>query len=217
MTCFRLAANGVRDETQGMVAKVYSTKALIQTAVHAYQVQGGRAVHTDERRRRDRIVTPDERYMSDTTPIENYIGENIHEFLIATVYEGPNPVLADVGAPNAMTRDIRAKYLEPIGIANVKGQIGIIPMVKFGLYIAKTIISSYIGGPDMSGVENLFPEKKRIIKRALKRNRALGRKLLFVIAKHQKKFMDQSMVLGDEGGVFDQLCANYASLCLHYH
>jgi hypothetical protein len=48
--CFRLAANGVRDETMGMIAKVYATKALLQTAIHAYQVQGGRSVHVDERR-----------------------------------------------------------------------------------------------------------------------------------------------------------------------
>ncbi|MEE2639424.1 MAG: acyl-CoA dehydrogenase family protein, partial [Planctomycetota bacterium] len=48
--CFRLAANGVRDETQGMIAKVYATKALLQTAINVYQIQGGRSVHTDERR-----------------------------------------------------------------------------------------------------------------------------------------------------------------------
>ena len=49
--CFRLAANGVRDETQGMIAKVYATKALLQTAINCYQIQGGRSVHTDERRK----------------------------------------------------------------------------------------------------------------------------------------------------------------------
>ena len=46
--CFRLAANGVRDETQGMIAKVYATKTLLQTAINCYQIQGGRSVHTDE-------------------------------------------------------------------------------------------------------------------------------------------------------------------------
>ena len=159
--CFRLAANGVRDETQGMVAKVYATKALIKTAVHAYQIQGGRAVHTDERRRNARSEGRQNDELKDMTPIENYIGENIHEFLIATVYEGPNPVLADVGAPNAMTREIRAKYLEPIGIANVKGQIGIIPIIKFGLFIVRATLSSFFVSPDLSGVNNLFQEKKR--------------------------------------------------------
>ena len=48
-------------------------------------------------------------HMARSNPIENYIGENMHEFTIATVYEGPNPVLADVGAPNAMTRSIRSR------------------------------------------------------------------------------------------------------------
>tara|TARA_B100001094_G_C18182120_1_gene801555 strand:+ start:584 stop:2677 length:2094 start_codon:yes stop_codon:yes gene_type:complete len=211
--CFRLAANGVRDETQGMVAKVYATKALVQTAIHSYQIQGGRSVHSDELRRQSRMVTPDPRYATNTHAIENYIGENIHEFLIATVYEGPNPVLADVGAPNAMTRSVRAKYLEPIGLANVKGQVGMVPMIKFGWYIAKSIIGYYFSSIDMTGVDNLFPEKETYIKRALKRNRLLGRRLLFIIAKHQKRFMDQSFILGDEGGIFDQLCANFASLC----
>ena len=54
--CFRLAANGVRDETQGMIAKVYATKALLQTAQNVYQIQGGRSVHADERRARMREV-----------------------------------------------------------------------------------------------------------------------------------------------------------------
>ena len=34
-----------------------------------------------------------------------------------------------------------------------------------------------------------------------------------IIARYQKSFMDQSFLLGDEGGVFDQLCHNLASLC----
>ena len=34
-----------------------------------------------------------------------------------------------------------------------------------------------------------------------------------IIAKHQKSFIDQSFLLGDEGGIFDQLCHNLASLC----
>ncbi len=69
--------------------------------------------------------------------IENYIGENMHEFTIATVYEGPNPVLADVGAPNAMTRSIRSNYLEPIGLAEVKGGWGLAAKAKFGWFIAQ--------------------------------------------------------------------------------
>ena len=34
-----------------------------------------------------------------------------------------------------------------------------------------------------------------------------------IIAKYQKSFMDQSFLLGDEGGIFDQLCHNLASYC----
>ena len=34
-----------------------------------------------------------------------------------------------------------------------------------------------------------------------------------IIAKYQKSFMDQSFLLGDEGGVFDQLCHSMASMC----
>jgi hypothetical protein len=36
---------------------------------------------------------------------------------------------------------------------------------------------------------------------------------LLIIAKYQKSFMDQAFLLGDEGGIFDQLCHNLASLC----
>jgi alkylation response protein AidB-like acyl-CoA dehydrogenase len=210
--CFRLAANGVRDETMGMIAKVYASKALLETAIRSYQIQGGRAVHVDERRQA--VRRNGEQAGQDESLIENYIGENMHEFAIATVYEGPNPVLADVGAPNAMTRDVRTKYLEPIGLAEAKGSFGLIPKVKFGWFIAKTVLGSFnpkVGSLD--GVRNLTPQKERLVRRGLKRNRALGRKILFVIAKYQKSFMDESFLLGDEGGVFDQLSVSTASLC----
>jgi hypothetical protein len=210
--CFRLGANGVRDETQGMVAKVYATKALLQTAIDVYQMQGGRSVHTDERRAAIR-QGGEAAATGDDSMIENYIGENMHEFTIASVYEGPNPVLADVGAPNAMTRSIRANYLEPIGIAELDGKFGWGAKAKFGWFIAKSVLGSLNPSPgSFEGVSNLFPEKRRIAQRALRRNRVLGRKILFIIAKHQKSFMDQVFLLGDEGGVFDQLCHSLASL-----
>ncbi len=211
--CFRLAANGVRDETQGMIAKVYATKALLQTAINGYQIQGGRSVHTDELRKHTRLQARFGQSNMPENPIENYIGENMHEFTIATVYEGPNPVLSDVGAPNAMTRNLRNQYLEPIGVAEVNGSFGLMPKLKFGMFIAKTFAGSWLYRPDLSGVKNLFPEKEGIIRRGLKRNRVLGRRILMIIAKYQKSFMDQSFLLGDEGGVFDQLCHNLASIC----
>ena len=210
--CFRLAANGVRDETQGMIAKVYATKGLLQTAINCYQIQGGRSVHTDERRKYTRYSAQGIDGEMPESPIENYIGENMHEFTIATVYEGPNPVLADVGAPNAMTRNIRGKYLEPIGVAELGGSFGLMPKAKFGWFIARTVMGSWFASGDLSGVENLFPEKSRYVRRALKRNRVLGRRILMIIAKYQKSFMDQSFLLGDEGGIFDQLCHSLASM-----
>ncbi|MGI9519679.1 MAG: acyl-CoA dehydrogenase family protein [Pirellulaceae bacterium] len=224
--CFRLAANGVRDETQGMIAKVYATKALLQTAINCYQIQGGRSVHTDERRKFTRKFagqsSGDPNAFASTGhheampehPIENYIGENMHEFTIATVYEGPNPVLADVGAPNAMTREIRSRYLQPIGVAQVDGGFALMPMAKFGMYVMRSVLGSFNPWTGtLDGVDNLFPEKRRYIRRALKRNRVLGRRILMIIAKYQTEFIDQTFLLGDEGGVFDQLCHNLASLC----
>ncbi len=210
--CFRLGANGVRDETMGMIAKVYATKALLQSAINAYQIQGGRSVHLDERRHA--IRNGGEAAIANAGPlIENYIGENMHEFTIATVYEGPNPVLADIGAPNAMTRGIRAKYLEPIGMEEVNGKFGFTAKAKFGWFIARTILGSLNPWPgSLTGIKNLFPEKDRLIRKALHRNRVLGRRILFIIARYQKTFMDQSFLLGDEGGVFDQLCFSTASL-----
>lgn len=210
--CFRLGANHVRDETQGMIAKVYATKALLQTAINVYQIQGGRSVHTDERRAALRSCGEVAIEDADAL-IENYVGENMHEFTIATVYEGPNPVLADVGAPNAMTRGIRAKYLEPIGLAELNGRFGLIDKAKFGFFITRSVLGSlnpWVGS--LAGVENLFPAKERLVRKALRRNRVLGRKILMIIARYQKTFMDQSFLLGDEGGVFDQLCYSLASL-----
>ncbi len=212
--CFRLAANGVRDETQGMIAKVYATKTLLQTAINCYQIQGGRAVHTDESRKYSRLGAHGLPDTMPENPIENYIGENMHEFTIATVYEGPNPVLSDVGAPNAMTRSIRSRFLEPIGIAEVSGKTGWIEKAKFGWFIAATSIGSVLPSRgDLSGVDNLFMLKRKYVGRALRRNRTLGRRILLIIAKYQKSFMDQSFLLGDEGGLFDQLCHSLASLC----
>lgn len=208
--CFRLAAKGIRDETLGMVAKVYATKALLQTAINVYQIQGGRSVHTDEKRQT--LRSGGEAALTGTgSLIENYIGENMHEFTIATVYEGPNPVLADVGAPNAMTRGIRAKYLEPIGLAEVNGKFGWLVKAKFGWFIVRTTLGSWspwVG----SGIQKFYPEKKYLVQRSLRRNRILGRRILMIIARYQKSFIDQSFLLGDEGGVFDQLCSSLAAL-----
>jgi hypothetical protein len=47
----------------------------------------------------------------------------------------------------------------------------------------------------------------------LRRNRKLGRQILFIIARYQKTFMEQSFRLGDEGGIFDRLCHSLASMC----
>lgn len=210
--CFRLAAKGIRDETIGMVAKVFASKALLQTAIHAYQIQGGRSVHSDQRRKALRNGG-DVAQAGTETMIENYIGENMHEFTIATVYEGPNPVLADVGAPNAMTRGIRARYLEPIGMAEVNGRSGWLLKAKFGWFIARTTLGSLsprVGS--LAGIKHSFPEKGRLVQRALRRNRVLGRRILMIIARYQKSFIDQSFLLGDDGGIFDQLCSTLAAL-----
>jgi alkylation response protein AidB-like acyl-CoA dehydrogenase len=210
--CFRLAANGVRDETMGMIAKVYATKALLQTAIHCYQVQGGRSVHVDERRVHVR-QTAQASGGDQADWIENYIGENMHEFTIATVYEGPNPVLADVGAPNAMTRSLRTEYLEPIGVAEANGKFGLKQKAAFGWYIARSVLGSLNPWPGtLDGVRNLTPDKSRWIRKGFKRNRILGRRVLWIIARYQKKFIEQSYLLGDDGGVFDQLCYSCASL-----
>ena len=180
--CFRLAANGVRDETQGMIAKVYATKGLLETAINCYQIQGGRSVHTDELRKYTRGITKGASNSADMpdNPIENYIGENMHEFTIATVYEGPNPVLADIGAPNAMTRGLRSKYLEPIGAAHAKKKMGLMPMAKFGLFVAKTVAGSAFPSMDLTGIQNPFPVKENYVRKALKRNRVLGLSLIHI-------------------------------------
>lgn len=208
--CFRLAARGIRDETMGMIAKVYATEGLLETAIHAYQIQGGRSVHVDERReaaRRGRVVA------EGRLPIENYIGENIHEFAIATVYEGPNPVLADVGAPNAMTRALRASFLEPIGLAEAKGSFGWREKAAFGIYLARTVLGSFLpSGASLTGLGPLSADRRRWIARALRRNRILGRRILVIIARYQKAFIDESLLLGADGGIFEQLCASTAAL-----
>ncbi len=211
--CFRLGANGVRDETLGMVAKVYATKTLLQSAIHTYQILGGRSVHLDERRA---TVREEHRELSSNEQanlIANFVGENMHEFTICTVYEGPNPVLADVGAPNAMTRMIRTQYLEPIGLAEVQGKSGLLAKAKFGWFIATRVLGSlspWVGS--VANVRNPFPEKIQLVRRALSRNRVLGREILLIIARYQRSFMDQSYLLGDEGGVFDKLCHSLASM-----
>jgi len=193
-----------------MIAKVYATKSLLEMAIRGYQVQGGRSVHVDERREAARRH---ERLPAGRVPIENYIGENMHEFAIATVYEGPNPVLADVGAPNAMTRGIRTRYLEPIGLAEAKGSFGLVPKAAFGLFVAQTVLGSFLPRQgSLEGLANLTPSRRKWIGRGFRRNRILGRRILLVIARYQKAFIEESFLLGDEGGVFEQLCASTAAL-----
>jgi alkylation response protein AidB-like acyl-CoA dehydrogenase len=211
--CFRLGANGVRDETLGMVAKVYATKGLLQTAINTYQIIGGRSVHLDERRAETRHRQRELTAAEQSQRIANFVGENMHEFTICTVYEGPNPVLADVGAPNAMTRMIRTQYLEPIGLAQVEGKSGLAAKAKFAWFLATRVLGSFNPwAGSVAAVRHPFPEKLKLARRALSRNRTLGREILLTIARYQTSFMDQSFLLGDEGGVFDKLCHSMASL-----
>ena len=99
-------------------------------------------------------------------------------------------------------------------MAEVKGKFGLFAKMKFGWFVGTKVLGSYLPiSGDLSGVDNLFSEKKRLVSRAMKRQRVLGRKLLLAIAKYQKEFMDQSFLLGDEGGVFDQLSHSMASMC----
>ena len=196
----------------GMIAKVYATKALLQTAIHTYQIQGGRSVHVDEKRYAQRHAG-DHREGSHEQWIENYIGENMHEFTIATVYEGPNPVLADVGAPNAMTRSLRTEFLEPIGVAEAKGGFGLKEKAAFGWYVASRILGSFNPWQgSLDGLRDPTPEKMRWIRKGFRRNRVLGRRILWTIVRYQRTFIEQSYLLGDEGGIFDQLCYSIASL-----
>ena len=98
-------------------------------------------------------------------------------------------------------------------MAEVNGKFGLTAKATFGWFIARTIVGSmnpWTGS--LAGIENLFPEKERLIRRALRRNRVLGRRVLLIIARYQKSFMDQSFLLGDEGGIFDHLCFSMASL-----
>ena len=98
-------------------------------------------------------------------------------------------------------------------MAEVNGKFGWLAKAKFGWFIVRTTLGSWnpwVGS--RSGIQNFNPEKKRLVGRALRRNRILGRRILMIIARYQKSFIDQSYLLGDEGGVFDQLCASLAAL-----
>jgi hypothetical protein len=112
-----------------------------------------------------------------------------------------------------MTRGIRAKYLEPIGLAEARGGFGLLPKAAFAWYVARTVAGSFHPWPgSLDGLSGLTPERARWIRRGLRRNRVLGRRILLVIARYQKQFIEESFLLGDEGGIFDQLCGSMAAL-----
>jgi hypothetical protein len=89
--CAGLGSRQIRDEAAGYVAKVYASEALRDSVVSAFRLQGGRSLVKG-----------------------NYIGEHLLDYLAALIYEGPNEILTDIGGPNAVVRDIRKGYLEPL-------------------------------------------------------------------------------------------------------
>ena len=98
-------------------------------------------------------------------------------------------------------------------MAELKGSFGLGAKMKFGWYLVRTLLGSYHPSPgSLEGVDNVFPEKLRYVRRALRRNRILGRRILWIIAQYQKSFIDQVFLLGDEGGIFDQMCHSLAAL-----
>jgi hypothetical protein len=86
-------------------------------------------------------------------------------------------------------------------------------MAAFAWFVATTTIGSFNPWPgSVDGIANLTPERRRLIQRGFRRNRILGRRILWIIARYQKSFIEQSFLLGDEGGIFDQLCHSVAAL-----
>jgi hypothetical protein len=112
-----------------------------------------------------------------------------------------------------MTRALRTEFLEPIGLAEANGNFGLSAKAAFGWYIVKTAVGSLNPFPgSLDGVRQSTPLKERLIRRGLRRHRVLGRRILWIIARYQKQFIEQSFLLGDEGGIFDQLCYSMAAL-----
>ena len=122
----------------------------------------------------------------------------MHEFIIASVYEGPNPVLSDMGAPNAMTRDIRAGYPRANRIGGSRRQVWTRCQSKIWLVhcqVCAGFVES-VRRVHLMELKTCSPKSVDLAQKGLKRNRVLGRRILFIIAKYQKTFMDQSFLLG---------------------
>ena len=175
--CAGLATRGIRDEAAGYVAKLRASEALGLTAVNTFRLNGGRSL-----------------------VVGNELTERLPDILAALVYEGPNEILRDVGGPNAVMRDIRAQYLQPVFIAMdavMKGDFSklstlLVDGTKTALLFGRTFLSP-TGG---AGFDDYPEELRRYIKAGLGRNRAIGRQYALLLMKHRTGVAELALEVG---------------------
>ncbi len=168
--CSSLLDEGYRGELECIVAKIFGSNALTETAIDlGLLTHGGRSFLKG-----------------------HLIGDNLHDFIAPRIYEGENNMLA-MAEFKGLVKAHGMKYMGPMmGFNPAKPgtwKLKYIPaMIKMGLWTAWSLINR-----DGQSVSTVHPSLRKHAKFALKRFRKLMRKIHFAMLQYQVKLADRQL------------------------
>lgn len=168
--CSHLLDEGYRGELECIIAKIFGADALLDTTIKALKTHGGRSF------------------------LEGHIiGDNIHDFLAPSIYEGENEMLG-MAEFKGLVKDHGMKFMAPF--ATVKNFSPFNPahvwklkgaLMRLGFWT----IGALLNRSDNQHISGLNPRLRKHTKFALKRFRMLMRQIHFAMLKHQMKLADR--------------------------
>lgn len=189
-----LLDEGYRGELECIVAKIFGADALAETATNlALKTHGGR-----------------------TFLHGHVIGDNIHDFLAPSIYEGENEMLG-MALFKGLVKDHGMKYMAPF--ATVKGFNPMNPAhlwklkgacLRLGFYTVRAMFSRF----DSQNIKGLNPKLSKHAKFVLKSFRKLMRETHFAMLTHQLKLADRQQRMIELSGDVQKTVVILA-VCMH--
>lgn len=170
--CSWLLDQGYRGELECIVAKVFGSESLKETAIDlALKTHGGRSFL-----------------------VGHLIGDNLHDFIAPCIYEGEGGMLS-MAEFKGLVKEHGKKFMAPMLGFNPKKPASLRPkhipaMVKVGLWTAWAVL---INRSDRQSVSGMPKRLTGHVKFALKNFRDLMRQIHFAMLTHQMKLADRQL------------------------
>ncbi|HNG73013.1 MAG TPA: acyl-CoA dehydrogenase family protein [Candidatus Obscuribacter sp.] len=194
--CSSLLDEGYRGELECIVAKIFGSESLKETAVDwALKTHGGRAFLQG-----------------------HLIGDNIHDFIAPCIYEGEGQMLA-MAFFKSLVKEPGKKYMGPLANMNDKFPAVLVDGIRFlpaitrmGLWLAGLQLKR----GDRRRVAGMDKNLARHFAFGLKQFKSLGRQIAAAMIKYKFKLADRQMRM-NELSMDVQRVVTMLAVCMHAH